>query len=443
MTTPRLLVLMGSGETSPSMVTTHRDVAARLDDGPRAVLLDTPYGFEENADDISRRALDYFARRVQLSVEVVRFPGPLAAAPAERSVQPSPAALARLRAAQYVFAGPGSPSYALVAWRGSPVPEALVAKLVGGGAVVFASAAALTLGSHSLPVYEIYKVGQPVHWLAGLDVLGPLGLPGDCAVIPHFDNAEGGTHDTRYCYMGERRLRELESLMPATGWILGIDEHTALIVDVAASEAVVTGRGGVTVRRQGRARQFPGGTRLPLSALAEAARTELTGEEGDQIGLSDPGDEADRARASGPPARTTGPRGSPLLAEVSRLERAFETAVGERRADSAVAAILELDRAILDWSADTLQTDDPERARAILHALVHRLGETAAVGLRDPRQTLGPLVDGLIALRVELRAKRAWELADRLRTCIAEAGIELRDTPEGTVWTLRSPQGAR
>jgi len=63
--------------------------------------------------------------------------------------------------------------------------------------------------------------------------------------------------------------------------------------------------------------------------------------------------------------------------------------------------------------------------------------------IRDPRETLGPLVDGLIALRVDLRATRAWEVADRLRACIADAGVELRDTPEGTVWTLRVPQGRR
>ena len=446
-TLPRLLVLMGSGETSPSMVTTHREIAARLGGGPPAVLLDTPYGFEENAADISRRTLDYFAQRVQLSVEAVRFPGPLAAEPADRSVQPSPAALARLRAATYVFAGPGSPSYALSVWRGSPVPEALVTKLLEGGAVVFASAAALTLGAHSLPVYEIYKVGHPVHWLPGLDVLASLGLPPDGAVIPHFDNMEGGTHDTRFCYMGERRLGELEALLPGNGWILGVDEHTALVVDVAAAEGVVTGRGGVTVRHRGQARRFDAGTRLPLAVLAEAAHRPAGAVEG--TGSAAPGGAptgvADDLRTSesgsAPPA--AGRARSPLLAEVSRLERAFEGAVVGRRADEAVAAILELDRVILDWSADTLQSDEPDRARAILHALIHRLGETAAVGLRDPRETLRPIVEALIAVRADLRASRLWEAADRLRAGMAAAGIEVRDTPEGPVWVARAPQTSR
>ena len=39
----------------------------------------------------------------------------------------------------------------------------------------------------------------------------------------------------------------------------------------------------------------------------------------------------------------------------------------------------------------------------------------------------------------ELRAERAWMLADRLRDRLAAAGIELRDTAAGPVWSLRPP----
>src|SRR5580700_5406683 len=55
---PRVLCIMGSGETTPTMVSVHADLLSRL--GPRpvpAVLLDTPFGFQENAADISDRAL--------------------------------------------------------------------------------------------------------------------------------------------------------------------------------------------------------------------------------------------------------------------------------------------------------------------------------------------------------------------------------------------------
>jgi len=47
-TTARILAIMGSGETSPTMVKTHRQLIGRLSQ-PNAVVLDTPYGFQENA----------------------------------------------------------------------------------------------------------------------------------------------------------------------------------------------------------------------------------------------------------------------------------------------------------------------------------------------------------------------------------------------------------
>ncbi len=446
MSPPRLLAIMGSGETAPTMVTPHRDIVARLGGGAlRAVLLDTPYGFQENAAEITQRAVDYFAQRVQLAVEPVGFPGPLAAEAAVRGSQPSAAALARLRSADYVFSGPGSPTYALATWRGSGIAEALTDKLATAGAVVFASAAAVTIGRFSLPVYEIYKVGQPIQWLDGLDLLSPLGFGGPCAVVPHFDNAEGGTHDTRFCYMGERRLAALEAMLPAEAWVLGVDEHTAVVIDLDSAEVTVTGRGTVTVRRRGVAEQFPAGARMPLAALAAAARgaSPAAGSARAAAGPDrdrDPSAAAARGQAGSADASDQSSRTarSPLLSETSRLEQVFAGALAGRQAGDAAEAILALDRTILEWSADTLQSDEPDRARAVLHSLVHRLGEAASGGLRDPKEALAPLVEQLIALRAQLRAERAWALADKVRDGLIAAGIDLQDTPTGTSWTLRA-----
>ena len=426
---PRILAIMGSGETAPTMVTPHREIVARLGDPtPRAVLLDTPYGFQENASEITQRAIEYFNHRVQLTIEPAGFLGPLAADQTQRTPIAEAAALSRVRTAGFVFAGPGSPSYALSVWKGSPVPETLATKLAEGGALVFSSAAALTLGRFSVPVYEIYKVGHPVHWLDGLDLMNAAGFEGSCVVIPHYDNAEGGTHDTRFCYMGERRLAVMETMLPDDAWVLGIDEHTVLIVDLDARTVAVSGRGNLTVRRRGAARVFAAGQKLGLDALLAAARGDTA-----RTRASEPA----AATAAAPPGEKAPSQRSPLLTEVARLEQVFEAAIAGRKASDAAEAILNLDRAIAEWSADTLQTDDPDRARAVLYSLVQRLGEAAAGGLRDPRELLAPLVENLITLRGELRAARAFELADRVRDRLIASRIELRDTPSGTIWELR------
>ena len=119
----RILAVMGSGQTSPTTVTTHKALAARLAAGRRAaVLLEAPYGFQENAAGVSARAQAYFARSVGLTVTVLAAPaGRLSGDPA------GDGGAATLRSADWAFAGPGSPSYALAQWRGSPVAEALSA----------------------------------------------------------------------------------------------------------------------------------------------------------------------------------------------------------------------------------------------------------------------------------------------------------------------------
>ncbi|HXQ58498.1 MAG TPA: hypothetical protein VN799_00320, partial [Acidimicrobiales bacterium] len=197
---PRLLTVMGSGETAPTMIKVHRSVVQRLGPGPvHGILLDTPFGFQTNAPDIAARAVDYFRDSVGATLEVAGL-----RSAADLEPPGGDAVIARIAAAPLVFSGPGSPTYALRQWRGTLVPAVLAEKLALGGAVTFASAAALALGIVAVPVYEVYKVGEEARWVEGLDLLGALGL--HVALIPHYDNAEGGTHDTRYSYLGEERL---------------------------------------------------------------------------------------------------------------------------------------------------------------------------------------------------------------------------------------------
>ncbi|MGH3572734.1 MAG: hypothetical protein ACRDUW_13015 [Pseudonocardiaceae bacterium] len=232
---------MGSGETAPTMARVHRLLVERLGAPPvDAVLLDSPYGFQENADEISLRTVGYF-RNLQI---------PLDAAPwrAVDDVLPRERALARIDDADYVFAGPGSPTYALGVWANSRLRDVLADKLTNGGCVTFSSAAAATLGVATVPVYEVYKVGATPYWAPGMDLLAELGLR--AAVIPHYDNAEGGTHDTRFCYLGERRLGLMESMLDADTVVLGVDEHTAALFDLDADTVTVLGRATLTVRRR-------------------------------------------------------------------------------------------------------------------------------------------------------------------------------------------------
>ncbi len=439
----RLLVLMGSGETSPTMVKTHREVLARFGPSPEAVLLDTPYGFQSNADELSSRAVGYFAESVGVELSVARY-----RSAAEIGSVGYESALAQLRAADFVFSGPGSPTYALRQWRGSAVPDLLRSKVSEGGCVTFASAAALTLGVATVPVYEIYKVGADPAWEEGLGLVRQVGL--ECAVIPHYNNAEGGTHDTRFCYLGEDRLRSMEAALPGGAFVLGIDEHTGCVLDVDAGTATVVGIGTMTVRAAGRSAVFDTGTTLAAEDLvATADRLRRGGAGQDRLpgepagagggraggGGSSPGSGA--AGTGETPATDRAASGSVLLSSVAAHEAAFADALRSRDPERAVQAILDVEAEIHAWAADTLQSDEIDRARGVLRSMVVRLGQVAEVGARDPRDVIGPFVEALLALRASARADRRFADADAVRDRLVDLGVEVRDSPEGTTWQLR------
>ncbi|MDQ3896386.1 MAG: hypothetical protein M3326_03880 [Actinomycetota bacterium] len=393
----------------------HRDLLARLGSGAGpAVMLDTPFGFQENADDISAKAVAYFRESVGHELGVASFRQVEGVDPLAYETM-----LTRLRQAAYVFAGPGSPSYALAQWSASQVPAVLAQKLRTGGCVTFASAAACTLGPFALPVYEIYKVGDRLRWVEGLNLMGAeLGLP--AVVVPHFNNAEGGNHDTRYCYMGERRLSLLEAQLPPEVFILGVDEHTACIFDLDAGTAAVTGLGSVTVRHQGRMSPAASGTTLRIADL---------------VGLA-----ADKVVAAAPAPPAVGARpgtADPLAGDVDRYEQAFDAALAAGDGPAAVKVALELDDLLHDWSRDTTQSDLLDRGRAGLRSMIVRLGEAADAGLRDPRVVVEPFVEALLDARRQARTDGRWDDADHLRDRLLAAGVEVRDTTAGTEWQLR------
>ena len=425
MSGPRILAIMGSGEAAPTMAKVHRALFERFGDEPApAVIIDTPYGFQENADELSARLVEFFRTNVGRPATV--------ASVRSRNVDAATlaTAVARIREARYVFAGPGSPSYALRHWAGGPIPDALADKLERGGIVTMASAAALTLGLVTIPVYEIYKVGEEPHWLDGLDLLGrATGLR--AAVVPHYDNAEGGTHDTRFCYLGERRLRILEAALPEGAFILGVDGHTALVLDLEQGTASVAGQGGVTVRVAGRSAVLPAGSEVAIDALAEIARQLATG------GTVDVGTEAATAGGRRHHRRASSPRAVlPIRDAMAELEAAFVDGLTRGDVHAAVAALLELDEAITARLRAGEDSPDLDNARAIFRALVARLGEAAEVGTRDPRTVVAPFVTALLELRARARNDRDWATADLIRERLRAAGVEVRDTAEGSSWIL-------
>jgi hypothetical protein len=410
---------MGSGETAPTMVKVHRMLLQEAGPGARA-MLDTPFGFQANADDLTEKILEYFAESVGTVLEVARWRR------RDEAVAVRERTLALLQRASYSFAGPGSPSYALRQWVDTPVVRSLTDIVSRGGTAVLGSAAAVTVGSHAVPVYEIYKVGEDPQWLPGLDLLGQLaGI--SAAVIPHFDNREGGRHDTRYCYLGAQRLQVMEAMLPPGVGVLGVDEHTAVIVDIGSGVVTVHGAGGMTLRANGSGDFVPAGESISMGDLAAL----LNGTRSGHIAMTHVPPAS--IEEEPPVAAATSLRGT-----ASALRTEFDARLAAADAEGALAACLDLEDAIHAWAADTLQSDDVDVARQTLRSMLVDLAGSAVLGLRDPRAIVGPIVQVALDARLRAREARDFATSDLIRDELAQAGIDVRDTPEGMVWSIVS-----
>jgi cyanophycinase-like exopeptidase len=417
MATRGAIVLMGSGELTSTMVEVHKEQMRRAGSVGPAVFLDTPAGFQSNADQISARAVEYFRTRVGHPMTVASYK----VKPALPSVA-AQEACRMLELAGLVLIGPGSPTYAVRQWQDSPIPGIIAQRVAAGATLVAASAAALTVGRFTLPVYEIYKVGESLRWEPGIDLLGRFGF--NLVVVPHWNNAEGGTHDTRRCFMGESRFRELEKMLPSDTSVIGLDEHTACVLDFAQATAEVRGIGRVVLRRGGAESVFATGEQLPLSLFMQGPTA------------TSPAPAATEAAEARPAAA---PETSSFWGAIHALEHRFQNGLAHGAPAESTHALLELDRLIWHAAQELESEEFISQGREILREWIVRLGARLAEAPRDRAECLAPCVREMVDLRREFRDSQRWAEADALREALKRADILVEDTPQGPRWRLGEP----
>lgn len=264
---PGTVVLFGSGETSLDGQRAHEQVMREVAAPVRVGVLETPAGFELNSAQVAGRLAEF------LQVHLQNYRPTVEVIPARRRGTPEspdrPEIVEPLYQANYLMMGPGSPTYAVRQLRDSLAWQIVLARHRLGHPLVLASAAAIAASAFTLPVYEIYKVGEDLHWAPGLDLFGPYGAR--LAILPHWNNTEGGDSlDTSHCFMGRPRFEVLREQLPEDVVIVGIDERTALLIDFQADTARTVGAGGALVQRGGEK------VRLGPRDVIELARLGLT-----------------------------------------------------------------------------------------------------------------------------------------------------------------------
>lgn len=250
------LVLFGSGETSPTGKSIHRKILRTLSAKQNIAILETPAGFQPNSEVVAQEVADVFKTGLFEFVETVdivpaRKKGSNFSPNNEEILKP-------LKNASYIFLGPGSPTYVIKQLKSSKALSLIADRWQSGATLVLSSAAALAAGNFSLPVYEIYKVGDDLYWVEGLKLLKKANL--NITIITHWNNSEGGERfDTGFCFMGEDRFKRLIKLLPKEELILGIDENTAVIFDFQKQIFTPLGAGNAHLLKNNEQLIFPKG----------------------------------------------------------------------------------------------------------------------------------------------------------------------------------------
>lgn len=243
---PGKIVLFGSGETSSSGQKVFDYLFRSMRTPIRVSILETPAGFELNSRWVAGQVEEFLLKRLKnYSPHVDVIP----ARKRYTALSPDdPELIMPLLHSNVIYMGAGSPTYAVRQLQDSLAWHMLIARHRLGSALVFASASTLAVGAYTLPVYEIYKVGEELHWKTGLDLFGPYGL--SLVFIPHWNNKDGGINlDTSRCFMGFPRFAQLVETLPHSVTLIGIEEHTGLLIDLKQEVCQSMGRGAVIVIR--------------------------------------------------------------------------------------------------------------------------------------------------------------------------------------------------
>lgn len=260
------IAFLGSGETSLAGGRIFETLARLLPQPLHISIVETPAGFELNASLVAGRVADFLKARLgnykpRIDLIPARKQG------TEFSPD-NPDILKPLSRADMIFMGPGSPSYMARQLRGTLAWDIVRARHRMGATLVFASAATISVGAWALPVYEIYKVGEDVHTKQGLDFFNDFGL--DLSFIPHWNNAEGGVDlDTSRCFVGMERFELWRKLLPDENILIGLDEHSGVIMDFDRNACDVHGVSSVSVLKKLGMEIYPTGASFRLSELGK------------------------------------------------------------------------------------------------------------------------------------------------------------------------------
>ncbi|MBV7328368.1 hypothetical protein KFU94_08930 [Chloroflexi bacterium TSY] len=147
---PGYIILMGSGETSPSIRKVYDWLFQEIGPSIDVAILETPAGFEPNSDYVAGQIGQYLEKHLQ------NYNPQIHIVPARKRGTPfspdNPDLIKPMYSANVLMMGPGSPTYAARQLKDSVVWHTLQARHRQGASLILASATTIASSVHALPV---------------------------------------------------------------------------------------------------------------------------------------------------------------------------------------------------------------------------------------------------------------------------------------------------
>jgi|GEM_PF-443595 len=404
---------MGSGETTQSLKTLYKKNLKNLPKGNLTSLyLTVPFEFQENYHELCEKGCKFFYDAFRLNMQCLGFAGN------SNDENAKGIFASRLLESDFIFSGPGSPTYALKRFKEFQLGDILAEKIKTSSLwLAFSSAALITLGTFSLPVYEIYKVGHEPYWEQGINFLGTI-FGQKIVVVPHFNNKEGGTHDTSCCYVGRRRFNLLLEQLDPSVLVIGIDEHTGLNIDLLSQNCEIYGKGSVSLIRDGK--------EISLNTSEAISLTEL-------LNFNLPSSNTNSETTIFSLNDSTDLISNKIGQNFDELYLKFLDSKNSRDLEYIASLVTQATELLL---GDHHNEFSNELYKIKFKSMILSLAEIALSSTSQALQTNKSLLDLLMSLRDKLRRQKQYELSDYLRLSLNKIGIQVNDTLNGSTWSF-------
>jgi cysteinyl-tRNA synthetase len=179
----------------------------------------------------------------------------------------------------------------------------------------------------------------------------------------------------------------------------------------------------VVVRRSGSETAFEKGDTFAMDVLRGKADTASAGS-GVPVGAE--------------PVETTEPADeeASFWHRVRALEGEFERALSAHEPQVATRVLLDVDYAVWQASQDLAGRETISQAREVLRDMIVMVGTRLNELPPSAEACLAPVVQRLLALRAQCKARKQWEQADAIRGALQAAGVTVEDTPDGPRWRM-------